>query len=316
MRNVFKKWLVLLVVFFTIILPCSTTQASSFSAITNAKATIYAEPNVKSQHMTLSKGTLLLIKEVKGGAYKVEYNGKTGYIKDLKYTPVTTTTINSDKVKIYKSKSTSSASTSISKGTKVNIVDTSGEWAYIEKGGKFGYVQKEYLSEFKAAATPTPKPTSTPSPTPKPTATPTPKPTATPESKVMEMDWWTSGIQKIFSVGTVATVTDCSSGLTWKVKRSGGTNHADSQPLTSADTETMKKAYGGKWSWDRHAIWVSIGGKKYAASMNGMPHGSGSISGNDFDGHFCIHFTNSRTHGTNKICALHQAAIKKALNKK
>lgn len=47
MLNVFKKWLVLLVVFFTIILPCST-QASSFSAITNAKAIIYAEPNVKS----------------------------------------------------------------------------------------------------------------------------------------------------------------------------------------------------------------------------------------------------------------------------
>ena len=47
--------------------------------------------------------------------------------------------------------------------------------------------------------------------------------------------------------------------------------------------------------------------------MNGMPHGSDSIKDNDFDGHHCIHFTNSRTHGTTVVCALHQAAIRKAL---
>ena len=41
--------------------------------------------------------------------------------------------------------------------------------------------------------------------------------------------------------------------------------------------------------------------------------GSGSITDNNFGGHHCIHFTNSRTHGTNKVCSLHQAAIKKAL---
>ena len=47
--------------------------------------------------------------------------------------------------------------------------------------------------------------------------------------------------------------------------------------------------------------------------MNGMPHGSDSNKDNDVDGHHCIHFTNSRTHGTNVVCALHQAAIRKAL---
>ena len=46
--------------------------------------------------------------------------------------------------------------------------------------------------------------------------------------------------------------------------------------------------------------------------MNCMPHGSGSITDNNFNGHHCIHFTNSRTHGSNKVCSLHQAAIKKA----
>lgn len=74
----------------------------------------------------------------------------------------------------------------------------------------------------------------------------------------------------------------------------------------------MKKAYGGKWSWDRRAVFVTINGVNYAASINGMPHGDGSIKDNDFDGHHCIHFTNSRTHASNKVCPLHQAAIKKA----
>jgi len=45
-----------------------------------------------------------------------------------------------------------------------------------------------------------------------------------------------------------------------------------------------------------------------------MPHGGDSIADNNFDGHHCIHFTNSRTHGSNKVCSLHQAAIKKAAN--
>lgn len=127
-----------------------------------------------------------------------------------------------------------------------------------------------------------------------------------------EMDWWTSDIQKIFARGVVAQITDVETGLTWREKRFGGTNHADCQPLTATDTAAMKKAYGGKWSWDRRAVFVTINGVNYAASINGMPHGDGSIKDNDFDGHHCIHFTNSRTHGTNKVCPLHQAAIRQA----
>lgn len=125
------------------------------------------------------------------------------------------------------------------------------------------------------------------------------------------MDWWTSGIQSIFSRGSVATVTDVATGIAWREKRTGGTNHADVQPLTAADTAAMKKAVGS-WSWTRRAIFVTIDGVNYAASMNCMPHGSGSITNNNFNGHHCIHFTNSRTHGSNRVCSLHQAAIKKA----
>lgn len=145
--------------------------------------------------------------------------------------------------------------------------------------------------------------------------TPTNGSSATPATgTAVEADWWTSDISKIFARGTEATITDVSTGIAWKETRTGGTNHADVQPSTAADTAAMKKAVGS-WSWTRRAIFVTIDGVNYAASMNAMPHGSGStIPDNNFNGHHCIHFTNSRTHGTNKVCALHQAAIKKALN--
>lgn len=124
-------------------------------------------------------------------------------------------------------------------------------------------------------------------------------------------DWWTVA-SKVFAVGDVATITDLDSGLSYQVVRKGGTNHADCQPLTASDTAKMKQAYGGSWSWTRHAILVNVNGRVFAASQNGMPHGGQSIYNNNFEGHFCIHFLNSRTHGTNRVDPAHQAAVHKA----
>ena len=132
------------------------------------------------------------------------------------------------------------------------------------------------------------------------------------KSGVIMVDWWKGNIQSVFSRGTTATVTDVKTGISWKVKRRGGTNHADVEPLTAEDTAKMKKAYGGSWSWNRRAIWVRVGGKTYAASMNGMPHGTQSITSNGFNGHHCIHFLNSRTHTGNRLDSAHQSAVKAA----
>lgn len=126
-------------------------------------------------------------------------------------------------------------------------------------------------------------------------------------------DWWSEASKK-FGRGDTATVTDVKTGLSYKVKRYGGTNHADCEPLTKEDAKIMKKIYGGSWSWSRRAIIVQVDGKSYAASQNGMPHGSSSISSNGFSGHFCIHFKNSRTHGSNKVDKDHQSAVKSAYN--
>lgn len=124
-------------------------------------------------------------------------------------------------------------------------------------------------------------------------------------------DWWTTA-SKVFAIGDIATITDLDSGLTYQVKRTGGNKHADCQPLTSQDTANMLKAYGGQWAWTRHAILVNIDGRVFAASQNAMPHGGQTIYNNNFPGHFCIHFLNSRTHGTDNLDPAHQSMVRKA----
>jgi peptidoglycan hydrolase-like protein with peptidoglycan-binding domain len=146
---------------------------------------------------------------------------------------------------------------------------------------------------------------------------------------------WGKVNSQIFTIGKVATVTDIETSLSFKIKRTYGYNHADCETLTAEDTKTMKKIYGGQWSWNRRAIIVDVDGVKIAASMAGMPHagtdgakantyvksrsggyGAGTnldtVKGNDMDGHFDIHFSGSKTHGTSRVDGAHQSAAKRA----
>lgn len=126
-------------------------------------------------------------------------------------------------------------------------------------------------------------------------------------------DWWTV-VDKAFPRKANGTVTDIATGITFNVHRYGGTNHIDAEPITAADTAKMKQAYGGQWSWSRRAVMVSINGRVFAGSMNGMPHGGQDIANNNFEGQFCIHFLNSRTHATNRVDEAHRAAVRRAAN--
>ena len=97
-----------------------------------------------------------------------------------------------------------------------------------------------------------------------------------------------------------------------------GDNHADCETVTEADTQIMKEIFGG-FNWSKRPILLYIDGKRYAASMAGMPHagldtapafvvveglsggyGYGqnldTIKNNNMDGVFDVHFINSRRH--------------------
>ncbi len=117
---------------------------------------------------------------------------------------------------------------------------------------------------------------------------------------------------RIFYRKSVFTVQDVETGLSFRVQRRAGHDHADVQPLTREDTKVMNFIYGGKWSWKRRAIVVRLGEERVAASMNGMPHGGDGIPKNDFSGHFCIHFLESTTHKSTVPDVAHQMMVYKA----
>ena len=130
-----------------------------------------------------------------------------------------------------------------------------------------------------------------------------------------KLDWFNGG-STVIPRGATFTVKDVATGKTFKCKRLYGANHMDTEPLNKEATETIKKIYGGNWSWNRRAVLVLYKGHVYAGSMNGMPHGNCSIKNNNFDGHFCIHFTGSMTHESKKVDSAHQNAVKRALRAK
>lgn len=270
-----------------------------------ASMAVYASNKTSSKKLAaMAYGESVKMEATNGEWARIVNGRKVGFCKKSSLTSKnpnkmkTTVYTQSANVKVYKHPSTSAdlKGTLKKMNTKLTVVAMfDGQtWCRVKKGSQYGFIKKSDLDTRKYDGYSTARGAG---------------------GKAIAMDWWKSSIQSIFPRGGTAIVTDVKTGITWKVYRGGGTNHADVQPKTDEDTRAMKKACGSDYAtWHRRAIWVSIGGKRYAASMNCKAHGDGSISGNNYNGHFCIHFVNSRTHGGNAVCPLHQAAIKTALS--
>ena len=210
----------------------------------------------------------------------------------------------------------------LNKGNKVEYISSSGNWSKIMYNGKTGYMSSQYLS------------TTNPIENTKPET----------QGEVLFPDWFKEGKDILVrddyasNLNNAFTVEDYNTGKKFKLIRTGGTNHADVEPLTAADTATMKSIWGG-FSWTRRPILVHVNGKVYVASMTGMPHagldsepareytsknrsdnyGDGinydSVKNNGADGHVDIHFLNSKTHSSNKLDTAHQNNIQMLMNK-
>ena len=109
-------------------------------------------------------------------------------------------------------------------------------------------------------------------------------------------------------------------GIVWWAHRWAGGSHADVEPLTAADSARLCKIYGvsdpddiaKKNMWQRRPCLVTIGTRTFACSLYGVPHNypdGDTIATNNFKGQVCIHFTNSKTHGGNKVDSYHAEAI-------
>ena len=126
------------------------------------------------------------------------------------------------------------------------------------------------------------------------------------------LDWFKNGSSTI-PKGASFTVKDISTGETFQARRWSGANHVDAEPLSESDGKTIKALSGG-YSWARRAVLVKYNGHVYAGSITTMPHGTDTVSGNAYEGHFCIHFYKSKTHDSNRVDATHQNAVARAMN--
>ena len=140
---------------------------------------------------------------------------------------------------------------------------------------------------------------------------------------VEKIDWYTGGINELWTRGSNYKIYDVKTGLVWWAHRWAGGLHVDAEPLTAADTAVLCRIYGvssadqitSKKHWQRRPCLVTIGTRTFACSLYGVPHNypdGDTISDNDFKGQLCIHFTNSKTHGGKSTDPDHQAAIQEA----
>ena len=133
-----------------------------------------------------------------------------------------------------------------------------------------------------------------------------------------QLDWFKDG-ESTFPKKAIIKVKDCKTGLIFNAKVLYGTNHLDVEPLTASDTATLLKINGGvEFSYKRRPVLVQYDGHVYAASIYSEPHGDQTITDNNFDGQFCLHFYGSKLHkkdenGVQVVDSDHQKCVNEAM---
>ena len=114
--------------------------------------------------------------------------------------------------------------------------------------------------------------------------------TPPPKSEIQLLHWF-NDIKPTLKSKAKFLVYDPATGLSWTLQLLSAGRHADSEPLTATDTAVMFKAFGNQNTWNQKAVYVRLpDGRWTIGSTHDMPHLSGNIKNNNFDGHLCLHF--------------------------
>ncbi len=295
--------------------PAPTPYGSKVAYVSQVNVYFRKGPSTESDsYCQLALGTQVTVLGESGRFYQVLCDGNIGYIMKncLSFNLVTpratpsptpvpteyaprTGYISEENVYFRKQPSPDDYYTQLAYATQVTVTGESGNYYKVTYSGYTGYIRKDCLSFTQV----TPKASVT---------TPPPSVTYVTES----LDWFGKG-KNLFSSGATVQVKDCKTGKIWTCRVLYGSNHLDLEPLTAADTAAMTAAYGGNITYVRRPVLVKYEGHVYAGSIYGVAHGDQTIIDNNFDGQFCIHFTGSKTHGTDRVDADHQAAVQEAM---
>ncbi|MBQ9325024.1 MAG: peptidoglycan-binding protein [Clostridia bacterium] len=315
----------LLTVLLIMILTFSPMLAGATDGTVNCSSLILRESASKESKalQSLPKGTVVNIKGSSDGWYKVTYGNLSGYVMQKYVTKGKSTgTASSSSSTTTSTKNVSSRLKSIGRPNACSPGDYGSNVKKLQKCLQaLGYytdaIDGDYGAATKAAVKKLQKAKGLKQTGNATEATinamfGTRSKSTTSKIETERLNWFKNGEDRI-PKGATFTVKDCKTGKTFQCKRWSGANHLDAEPLTKSDAAVIRSIYGGSWSWKRRPILVKYNGRVYAASMNGMPHGTTTIKNNGFDGHFCIHFYGSKTHGTKKVDDTHQNCVATAM---
>ena len=182
--------------------PPPATQESNLTGTVSASSlNVRSTPSTSGTKVTsLSSGTQVKILESLDGWYRIEANGKTGYVSSQyisleRSEPAATTpppatqesnltgTVSASSLNVRSTPSTSGAKvTSLSSGTQVKILESLDGWYRIEANGKTGYVSSQYVTESQPEQATDSPVVSQPEPQPAPPADPQPEVQPQPEA--------------------------------------------------------------------------------------------------------------------------------------
>ena len=292
----------------------SRTQPVSATYYATRDATVYAQPATSASRLGyVPQGTAVRVIGQSGECFQVlDGSGMScGYIYSgyLSSAPVEayepTPGYTTVPVKVYASASTSSSVVArINAGTAVIVTGVCGDFCKVSSpsGNMSGYIPSAYLTHEKPSTGGSGNGGSQSSSL------------AALKASVEMVDWYASA-QYNLNCGSYYTLLNIRNGDTIRIKYTTGSAHMDIEPAMAADTAKLLTCLGGEWTYVRTPVILIAEGKCIAASLYGEPHGgTDTISGNNMDGVVCLHLTNSRTHGSDRVDEDHQAAIQEAYN--
>lgn len=323
-----KKWRTgLIILIFLCLIPCCAALAKT-GTVTASSLNLRKAASTDSKVVTtLREGASVTINGTSGSWYKVTYRGKTGYVFK-KYIKIGSSSSGSSGSSGGKKTSSSSSGSGGTcgpgdKGSAVKTVQQrlkklgyysggiDGDYGNGTKTAVKNFQKRNGLSVTGKVNSATLKKLKSSSAKKASSSSSSSSGSSSGKGTTERLNWFNGGSNKIPKRATFK-VKDIKTGKVFTCKRWSGGNHIDAEPLTASDTKIMKSIYG-HWSWKRRAVLVKYNGHVYAASMNGMPHGTQTIKGNNFDGHFCIHFYGSKTHGSKKVDKMHQNCVATAM---
>jgi peptidoglycan hydrolase-like protein with peptidoglycan-binding domain len=111
-----------------------------------------------------------------------------------------------------------------------------------------------------------------------------------PAASVVSLLHWYNTVKPSLKGGQSLLIYDPATGLGWTLRVYACGQHADCEPKTLLDTQIMNRSFGST-SWTVHPVYIMLpDGRWTMATMHNRPHLYGSITGNGFSGHLCVHF--------------------------